>query len=57
MNEVIGQFEMLQDLGLIVLDEASFDAHIYHVVKKLGQKTGLVSRIFDNGSPMFMKKM
>ena len=53
MNKVIGQFEMLQDLGLIVLDEATFDARIYHVVKKLG----LVSRTFDNGSPMFMKIM
>ena len=55
MNEVIRQFEKIKDLGLIVSEEATFDGQFYHVVKKFGQKKGLVLRAFDNKSPMFMK--
>ena len=57
MNEVIEQFETLRDLGVIVSDDATFDAHIDHVVKKVRQKTGWVLRTFYNRNPMFMKTM
>ena len=57
MNEVIEQFETLRDLGVIVSDDATFDAHIDHVVKKVRQKTGWVLRTFYKRNPMFMKTM
>ena len=57
MSEVIEQFDTLRNLGVIVLDDATFDAHIEHVVKKVRQKTGWVLRTFYSRNPIFMKTM
>jgi hypothetical protein len=57
MNQVIERFETLRDLGVMVSDDATFDKHIEHVVKKVRQKIGWVLRTFYNRSPMFMKTM
>ena len=38
-KEVIERFEKLKDLGVIMKDDATFDAHVEHVVKKVREKT------------------
>ena len=39
-KHTIEEFESLRDLGVIVSDDAKFDSHIDHVVKKVRQKIG-----------------
>ena len=54
-NEVIEQFETLRDLGVIISETATFDAHIEHVSKKVRQKIGWVLRTFYCRQTQFMK--
>ena len=56
-SHIIERFETLRDLGVILTDEATFEAHIEHVVKKVRQKTGWVLRTFFTRRTEFMKSI
>ena len=55
MKEVIERFETLRDLGVIMSETATFDAHLEHVCTKVRQKTGWVLRTFYTRKLSFMK--
>ena len=38
-NDIIDRYETLRDLGVILSDDATFNEHVQHVVKKVRQKT------------------
>ena len=54
-NEIIERFETLKDLGVIISEDATFDAHIETVTKKVRQKIGWVLRTFYTRRQDFMK--
>ena len=56
-KDIIERFETLRDLGVILSEEATFDKHIEHVVKKVRQKAGWVLRTFYCRKPDFMKTL
>ena len=56
-TDIIERFETLRDLGVILSEEATFDKHIEHVVKKVRQKAGWVLRTFYCRKPDFMKTL
>ena len=56
-KEVIERFEELKNLGVIMKDDGTFDAHIEHVVKKVRRKTEWVLRTFYCRRQEFMKTL
>ena len=57
MEEVIEEFENLNDLGVHMNSHANFETHVANVAKKSRQKIGWIMRSFHSRNMMFMKLM
>ena len=57
MENVIDQTNQCRDLGVIMEETASFDAHIDKVCKKVRQKCGWLFRTFYSRNPAFLRHM
>ena len=55
MKEIIEQVNSTKDLGVIVTDDAKFDAHIDSMCEKVRQRSGWVLRTFYTRSLYFVK--
>ena len=56
-GEIIERYDKLRDLGVILSDDASFNANIEHIEKKVRQKIGWVLRTFYNRRLDFMRQI
>ena len=56
-SDIIERSETLRDLGVILSDDATFNEHVQHVVKKVRQKTGWVLRTFYSRRQDIMKTL
>ena len=45
----------VQDLGITISSDGTFNSHISNIISKLNQRIGLILRTFNNRSPEFMK--